>query len=79
MIIYTHKEEDRICFLARAEGESQDGAIVGDLCHTIGPGQSAFGKSYAEWATLPEGAHQIEGARTGPPAARAPERFEGAA
>jgi hypothetical protein len=57
MIIYTHKEDDRICFQARAE--SEDGTI-GDLNHDIGPDESAFGRSYEEWAVLPPGAYHID-------------------
>jgi hypothetical protein len=58
MSVYMHKEGDRICFQARAEGP--DG-MIGDLNHDIGPGEAAFGRSYDEWAALPGGAYQIDG------------------
>jgi hypothetical protein len=56
--VYMHKEGDRICFQARAEGP--DG-MIGDLNHQIGPGGSAFGRSYDEWMALPGGAYPWTG------------------
>jgi hypothetical protein len=38
-------ESGRVVFHARAESPG----VLGDLLHEIGPGESAFGKTYAEW------------------------------
>jgi len=58
MPVCMSKTEGRIYFALRAEGE---GGIIGDLFRDIGPGESAFGRSYDEWAALPAGAFKIDG------------------
>jgi hypothetical protein len=55
--VYMHKEGSLICFQATAEGDG----MIGDLNHQIGPGESAFGRSYDEWAALPGGAYPMTG------------------
>jgi hypothetical protein len=60
MTIYMSKIEGRIYFAGRPGGEG----LIGDLFRDIGPGEVAFGKSYDEWAALPEGAHEIDSIAT---------------
>lgn len=56
MKVFVSKSIHRIRFLAR--GESQE--VIGDLTQEIGPGQSAFGRSYDEWSKLPAGEHDVQ-------------------
>ncbi len=54
-IYVTRAANDRITFCGgysgtRYSGTNRSGMIVyGDVCRTIEPGESAFGKTFAEW------------------------------
>lgn len=50
MTIFIQKSEGVIALLARAV--SDNGTIEGDYYEEIRPGQSAFGRTYEEWAAL---------------------------
>ncbi len=55
-------------YLSRADGlvviqaiaESADGDTVGELTLEVHPGESALGKSYAEWVGMPEGPVDVD-------------------
>jgi hypothetical protein len=55
--VYLTKSPGVITLQARAEGQG----AIGDLARDLRPGESAFGKTYEQWAKLPEGAHETDG------------------
>lgn len=55
MKVYLTKGPAWVLLQARAEGAE----AIGDMTTEIRPGESAFGKTYEEWRSLPEGPHQI--------------------
>jgi hypothetical protein len=60
--IYLTKFNDLVVLMARAE----DDESIGDLIVEVKPGESAFGRSYAAWAALPGGPHEVTGLDTTP-------------
>jgi len=56
--VYLHRDGDSVIIRVRAE--SEDGDIIGDLTVEVRPGQDAMGKTYDEWAALPDGSIEIE-------------------
>jgi tryptophan synthase beta subunit len=42
----------------QARGEA--GAVIGDLTALVGPGQTAWGKTYEFWQKLPSGQNEVE-------------------
>jgi hypothetical protein len=58
MTIYLTKPDGRVILMARAEG---DNGMIGDALWEVRPGESAFGRTHAEWSALPEGRHEVTG------------------
>lgn len=55
MTVQLARPDGRVILRLRAEG----GGSIGDASFELKPGESAFGRSYAEWAALPEGPYEI--------------------
>jgi hypothetical protein len=56
MTVYLSRPGNLVILSIRAEG---DGA-VGDARITVRPGTTVLGRTYDEWAALPEGAYEPE-------------------
>ena len=56
MTVYLVRSEGRVTFQARAESAG----VLGDVTIELEPGQSVFGKSYEEWASLPDGPYRVD-------------------
>jgi hypothetical protein len=56
--VYLTKSAGSVVLMARAENSVT--GTIGDLVIELHPGESALGKSYAEWDALPEGRHEID-------------------
>lgn len=53
--VHLRKSDGLISLRVRAEGEG----ALGDAQFDVRPGESMFGKSYDEWAALPDGPHEV--------------------
>jgi hypothetical protein len=55
MTVYLSRSGDTLLLRATAAG----GGITGDVAREVRPGGSEFGRTYAEWAALPDGPHEV--------------------
>jgi hypothetical protein len=55
MTVYVSRLDHRIVLQIRADGPD----AIGDLTHFLKRGESAWGKTYEDWAKLPDGPVEI--------------------
>lgn len=55
MTVYLTRSSGRITLTLRAEGDD----TIGDAQFDVLPGRVVFGRSYDEWASLPDGPYEV--------------------